>query len=110
MSRITVVIRVKPEKPESTLKNLHFKGGKTIDITLPTGGRHEFTFDSIFDKDATQATIFNAHSHLVNEVLDGFNGSIIAYGQTGAGKVNSCDVEVTNYTTPVLYRSSGYPT
>lgn len=87
MSRITVVIRVKPEKHDSILKNLHFKDGKSIDITVSAGGRHEFTFDHIFEEDSTQANIFAAHSHLVNEVLDGFNGSIIAYGQTGSGKV-----------------------
>lgn len=88
MSRITVVLRVKPEEPESTLKNLHFIDGKTIDITVPSGGRHEFTFDQIFGMESSQENIFNAHSNLVNEVLDGFNGSIIAYGQTGAGKVH----------------------
>ena len=90
MSRITVVVRVKPESSDSTLKNLLFKDGKTIDINVPSGGRHEFTFDHIFEKDSTQVELFNAHSHLVSEVLDGFNGSIIAYGQTGAGKVNDC--------------------
>jgi Microtubule binding len=90
MSRITVVVRVKPESSDSTLKNLLFKDGKSIDITVPSGGRHEFTFDHIFEKDSTQADLFNAHSHLVSEVLDGFNGSIIAYGQTGAGKVKCC--------------------
>jgi kinesin family member 5 len=88
MSRITVVIRVKPEKTESTLKNFNHKGDKTIDITVPNGGRHEFTFDHIFGMESSQASIFNAHSHLVNKVLEGFNGSIIAYGQTGAGKVS----------------------
>jgi hypothetical protein len=90
MSRITVVVRVKPESSDSTLKNLLFKDGKTIDITVPSGGRHEFTFDHIFENGSTQTDLFNAHSHLVSEVLDGFNGSIIAYGQTGAGKVTCC--------------------
>ena len=107
MSLITVVIRIKPEKPESTLKTFNLKGGKTIDISLPTGGRHEFAFDNVFVKDASQADIFNAHSHLVNEVFDGFNRSIIASGQTGAGKVNSWNEEVTNYTTPVICHTSG---
>ena len=107
MSRITVVIRIKPEKPESTLKNFNLKGGKTIDISLPTGGRHEFAFDNVFVKDASQADIFNAHSHLVNEVFDGFNRSIIASGQTGAGNVNSCNEEVMNYITPPRCHASG---
>lgn len=82
------MIRVKPERPENTLPNFFYKDEKTIDITVPNGGRHEFTFDHIFGMESTQASIFNAHSHLVNEVLEGFNGSIIAYGQTGAGKVS----------------------
>lgn len=90
MSRITVGIRVKPENPEKTLKNITYKDGK-IDISV-NGGRHEFQFDHIFDMDSSQENVFNAHSHLVNEVLDGFNGSIFAYGQTGAGKVRNMAV------------------
>lgn len=90
MSRITVGIRVKPENPEMTLKNFTYKDGK-IDISV-NGGRHEFQFDHIFDMDSSQENVFNAHSHLVNEVLDGFNGSIFAYGQTGAGKVRHMEV------------------
>lgn len=88
MSRITVVIRVKPEDPEKLLKSLQLKEGKTINISASAAsGGHEFTFDHIFGMDSTQANIFDAHSRLINEVVDGFNGSIIAYGQTGAGKV-----------------------
>ena len=88
MSRITVVIRVKPEDPDKVLKSIQFKEGKTINICVSaaTGG-HEFHFDHIFGMESTQANIFGAHSCLIDEVMDGFNGSIIAYGQTGAGKV-----------------------
>ena len=87
MSRISVVVRVKPENRENSLKSIQFKDGKTVNISLPTGGTHEFTFDRIFDIEATQSDVFNAHIQLIDEVMDGFNGSIIAYGQTGAGKV-----------------------
>jgi len=46
-----------------------------------------FTFDSVFDDDSTQAQVYNdAAFNLVNSVLDGYNGTIFAYGQTGCGK------------------------
>ena len=89
MSRIKVVLRVKPEEHDISFKHFHFneKDKNTVEITVPNGTRHEFTFDHVFGMDSSQASVFNAHSHLVNEVLDGYNGSIIAYGQTGSGKV-----------------------
>lgn len=46
-----------------------------------------FTFDSVYD-DKTQQRAFYDEScfDLVESVLEGFNGTIFAYGQTGCGK------------------------
>lgn len=46
-----------------------------------------FTFDRVFGPDATQDQIYDlAATETVEETLKGYNGTIFAYGQTGAGK------------------------
>lgn len=44
-------------------------------------------FDSILSPRATQQDVYNeAVRPIVDDVLLGYNGSVMAYGQTGAGK------------------------
>ncbi|XLR10658.1 hypothetical protein S83_038596, partial [Arachis hypogaea] len=46
-----------------------------------------FTFDKVFGPKAQQRSIYDqAIAPIVNEVLDGFNCTVFAYGQTGTGK------------------------
>ncbi|XP_055332621.1 kinesin-like protein KIF3A [Paramacrobiotus metropolitanus] len=46
-----------------------------------------FTFDNVFPADSKQPDIFNQVARpIVDNVLEGFNGTIFAYGQTGSGK------------------------
>lgn len=46
-----------------------------------------YTFDSVYDGTSEQAEIYADIFHpLVDSVLEGFNGTIFAYGQTGTGK------------------------
>lgn len=46
-----------------------------------------YTFDSVYDCDSSQEDIYADVCHpLVESVLNGFNGTIFAYGQTGTGK------------------------
>uniref|UniRef100_A0A3Q3KI96 Kinesin-like protein n=2 Tax=Mastacembelus armatus TaxID=205130 RepID=A0A3Q3KI96_9TELE len=46
-----------------------------------------FTFDSVYGWDSKQSDIYDdAVRPLVDSVLQGFNGTIFAYGQTGTGK------------------------
>jgi hypothetical protein len=89
MPTVRVAIRARPEQTESVLKD--FKLGATGSIHLTAGGqKHEFAFDHIFPSDATQEEVFNVCAvPICNGVLEGFNGSIFAYGQTGAGKTHT---------------------
>lgn len=49
--------------------------------------RKVFTYDAAYDASASQTTLYNEVVFpLVNSVLEGFNGCIFAYGQTGTGK------------------------
>ncbi len=46
-----------------------------------------FTFDGAFGIDSQQENIYkNTAFHIVESVLEGYNGTIFAYGQTGTGK------------------------
>jgi len=46
-----------------------------------------FSFDAVFPSDSEQQTVYEeAAFPLVESVLDGYNGTIFAYGQTGCGK------------------------
>ena len=56
-----------------------------------TGGglfaTHRFTFDRVFDITSEQEEIYNGSvKHTILSVLEGYNTTIIAYGQTGTGK------------------------
>lgn len=46
-----------------------------------------FTFDRVFDMSCKQADIFDFSIRpTVDDILNGYNGTVFAYGQTGAGK------------------------
>jgi kinesin family protein 3/17 len=46
-----------------------------------------FTFDAVFASGCNQKSIYDkCGATVVEAVLDGYNGTVFAYGQTGAGK------------------------
>lgn len=46
-----------------------------------------FSYDTVFGFDSKQMDIYNeAARPIINSVLEGYNGTIFAYGQTGTGK------------------------
>lgn len=53
----------------------------------PTDPIKTFTFDAVYDCNSKQYDLYaETFAPLVDSVLDGFNGTIFAYGQTGTGK------------------------
>jgi len=79
---------------EKTLKStkcirMESKAGKCMiakpDEPMESG--KEFTFDAVFDDDSNQTEVYqDIAQDLVDSVLEGYNGTIFAYGQTGCGK------------------------
>ncbi|XP_052327640.1 kinesin-like protein KIF3C isoform X2 [Oncorhynchus keta] len=54
---------------------------------LPGEPQKTFTFDSVYDASSRQRDLYDETVRpLIHSVLDGFNGTIFAYGQTGTGK------------------------
>lgn len=51
---------------------------------------HRFVFDRLFDQDASQEDVFcHTTKPLLDNVLDGYNASVFAYGATGCGKTHT---------------------
>ena len=53
------------------------------------------TFDSVFDKSSVQQDFYDKTARqIVDSVLQGYNGTIFAYGQTGTGKVRPFNPDI----------------
>ncbi|KAL2345244.1 hypothetical protein Fmac_006529 [Flemingia macrophylla] len=63
---------------------------REVAVSQSIAGKHidrVFTFDKVFGPSAQQRDLYEqAVTPIVNEVLEGFNCTIFAYGQTGTGK------------------------
>ncbi|RFU27045.1 hypothetical protein B7463_g9316, partial [Scytalidium lignicola] len=56
----------------------------TLDSREASGS---FTFDRVFDMNSRQKDVFDfSIKPTVDDILNGYNGTVFAYGQTGAGK------------------------
>eukprot|EP00227_Mantoniella_beaufortii_P001149 CAMPEP_0197614672 /NCGR_PEP_ID=MMETSP1326-20131121/59645_1 /TAXON_ID=1155430 /ORGANISM="Genus nov. species nov., Strain RCC2288" /LENGTH=429 /DNA_ID=CAMNT_0043183549 /DNA_START=129 /DNA_END=1415 /DNA_ORIENTATION=+ len=72
--------------------------GKTGQVTLrnpkadANGEVKSFTFDKIFDWNCTQREMYDgAAAGIVDAAIEGYNGTIFCYGQTGTGKTHSME-------------------
>lgn len=46
-----------------------------------------YKYDRVISKDSTQSDVYEITAKpIINDVLNGFNGTIFAYGQTASGK------------------------
>ena len=97
-----VVVRCRPmNKREMSLKcavsvQVHEDIGK-IELQKPVDGQitrldtskpaKAFTYDAVYGANAIQRSVFmDTGFPLVQSVLEGYNGTVFAYGQTGCGK------------------------
>lgn len=96
---VRVVVRCRPfnRKEEAVVcHNILGIDDKVGQITIrnpkapPDEPMKVFTFDSVYGWDSKQSDIYDdAVRPLVDSVLQGFNGTIFAYGQTGTGKTHT---------------------
>ncbi|XP_045778647.1 kinesin-like protein Klp68D isoform X2 [Maniola jurtina] len=63
-----------------------------VQVYNPKGQDKLFTYDAAYDYTADTQTIYDEMVRpLVASVLDGFNGCVFAYGQTGTGKTHTME-------------------
>ena len=72
---------------------MDFPGGGAVGVRrVGVGGRAErpsFAFDGCFHGASQEAVFDGAVRPVVEATLSGFNGTVLAYGQTGAGKTHT---------------------
>jgi kinesin family protein 3/17 len=62
---------------------------------------HHFTFDYVYDQDSTQTEVYDLTAKpAVLSVLEGYNATLLAYGQTGTGKTYTMEGFKYNSTDP----------
>jgi len=93
---VKVVVRVRPLSRKETqdghvASTVADEERGTITCTNPKSDLMDppksFTFDAVFAADCKQKSIYDkCAATVVEAVLNGYNGTIFAYGQTGAGK------------------------
>ncbi|KAK0400139.1 hypothetical protein QR680_003374 [Steinernema hermaphroditum] len=92
---IKVVVRCRPlseteiKQGHQNIVSMHPNRG-VVEMRNPKDSSEPpkcFTFDSVYDGSSKQIDLYDeTFRDLVNSVLNGFNGTIFAYGQTGTGK------------------------
>lgn len=73
-----ITVKISPQRKEVIVVNPRPESAESEKI---------FTFDMVYDWNSSQEEIYNQTAlPIVESVLEGFNGTIFAYGQTGTGK------------------------
>ena len=82
---VKVVVRCRPLVESETGSSVD-PSFKLHSNSVEVSGR-QFTFDKVFGYESTQESVYSeAGKAIVDSVLEGYNGTIFAYGQTGTGK------------------------
>nr|AMS24227.1 kinesin 7-III protein [Marsilea vestita] len=91
MEKISVSVRVKPLDKAEVAKGIPWKIHNNAIALCPASGsqlpNHVFVFDNVFSMESTTEEIYNTTTKkIVSSAMDGFNGTVFAYGQTSSGK------------------------
>ncbi|KQJ90276.1 hypothetical protein BRADI_4g30490v3 [Brachypodium distachyon] len=85
MDRIHVTVRARPLSAEDAQSSPWRISGNAVALTAQPSTR--FEFDRIFGEECRTADVYMARTkHIVDSAVQGFNGTVFAYGQTNSGK------------------------
>jgi kinesin family protein 11 len=91
---IRVLCRVRPlnelEKANSAaLTSLEYQNDNSVTVNIDFATQQSFSFDKVFTPTTPQLDVFeDSTKPLIDDILAGYNATVFAYGQTGAGKVS----------------------
>lgn len=98
--RVQVVVRCRPMLEKETTEGrsncvVVDTAGSTIQVKnlkQPEQAPKLFTFDKTYDASSSQRQLYDDVAHpIVHSVMCGYNGTVLAYGQTASGKTFTMD-------------------
>ncbi|CAL5363448.1 unnamed protein product [Camellia sinensis] len=92
--RVRVAVRLRPRNAEDLLSDADFADCVEIQPELNrlklkknNWNSESYRFDEVFSESASQRRVYEVVAKpVVESVLNGYNGTVMAYGQTGTGK------------------------
>ena len=83
------IIEMMAESGQVSITNIHAAAAQGAQAPAePAAAKKFFTFDAVYDETSTQKGFYEESCYpLVESVMEGFNGTIFAYGQTGCALV-----------------------
>ena len=106
-SPVKVAVRTRPTASFASQNIQIDLDKKTIDVHIPKDSSQgiinnqqedwKFKFDEILHNSSQEAVYDSMARQLVQSVVQGYNGTVLAYGQTGAGKTYTMSGTANNY-------------
>uniref|UniRef100_A0A673IYJ1 Kinesin-like protein n=1 Tax=Sinocyclocheilus rhinocerous TaxID=307959 RepID=A0A673IYJ1_9TELE len=88
---IKVMCRFRPLNGSEVMRGDKYVPKFQADDNVVVGGK-PYVFDRVFQSNTTQEQVYNACAQkIVKDVLEGYNGTIFAYGQTSSGKTHTME-------------------
>ncbi|XP_043702996.1 kinesin-like protein KIN-UC isoform X3 [Telopea speciosissima] len=92
--RVRVAVRLRPRNAEDLLSDSDFADCvelqpemKRLKLRKNNWNSDSYKFDEVFTESASQKRVYEVVAKpVVESVLNGYNGTVMAYGQTGTGK------------------------
>ncbi|GBG24839.1 Kinesin, putative [Hondaea fermentalgiana] len=89
-ARIHVAARFRPRLGKSFAEKAQSRWRREQSLSLIHDGQRRFLFDHVFGSTHCNAEVSSKVGvRIVEKVLDGYNGTIFAYGQSGSGKTHT---------------------
>uniref|UniRef100_A0ACD5WQR4 Uncharacterized protein n=1 Tax=Avena sativa TaxID=4498 RepID=A0ACD5WQR4_AVESA len=94
LCRVRVAVRIRPKNSDELAQGADFDTCvelqpecKKLKLKKNNWASESYQFDEIFTENASQKRIYQVVAKpVVESVLEGYNGTVMAYGQTGTGK------------------------
>ncbi|XP_052184340.1 kinesin-like protein KIN-UC isoform X3 [Diospyros lotus] len=93
-ARVRVAVRLRPRNTEDLLSDADFADCvelqpelKKLKLKKNNWSSESYRFDEVFSESASQRRVYEVVAKpVIESVLNGYNGTVMAYGQTGTGK------------------------